>query len=82
MLNIGVYNVHVLKLALRYLLITEIIKMVQPAPMVNLPRSPLHYSLNSNRDIRLDEIFARIILRKYFGLWSILCVESSTCMNE
>ena len=33
--------IHVLKMTLRYLLIAEIIEMAQPAPMVNLPRSPL-----------------------------------------
>ena len=32
---------HVLKITLRYLLISEIIEMVQPAPIVNLHRSPL-----------------------------------------
>ena len=32
---------YVLKIALRYLLIAEIIEMAQPAPMVNLPPSPL-----------------------------------------
>ena len=35
----------VLKIALIYLLIAEIIEMAQPAPMVNLPRSPLYYYL-------------------------------------
>ena len=34
---------HVLQITLRYLLIAEIIEMAQPAPMVNLPRSPLYY---------------------------------------
>ena len=33
--------IHVLKITLKYLLIAEIIEMAQPAPMVNLPRSPL-----------------------------------------
>ena len=40
MLNIGVNTC--IKITLRYLLIAEIIEMAQPAPMVNLPRSPLH----------------------------------------
>ena len=45
MLNIGVYTmytIHVLKITLGYLLIAEIIEMTKPAPMVNLPRSPLY----------------------------------------
>ena len=47
MLNIGVYTmytmntIHVLKITLGYLLIAEIIEMAQPAPIINLTRSPL-----------------------------------------
>ena len=34
--------IHVLKITYIYLLIAEIIEMAQPAPKVNLPRSPLY----------------------------------------
>ena len=44
MLNIIVYTC--IKSALRYLLIAEIIEMAQPAPMVNLPRSTLLFTLS------------------------------------
>ena len=48
--------IHVLKITLRYLLIAEIIEMTQPAPMVNLPRSPLlgSYGISSKQAYKLS----------------------------
>ena len=65
--------IHVLKITLKYLLIAEIIEMAQPAPMVNLPRSPLVHGIVWNTIYGIRCILLAVFYKqfKHFTLLSI-----------